>query len=211
MNKQKKQLIGLCLLLVICAGAYLGLKTYNEKAEEKEQQQAERETATAVQVDSDKVVFFSYQSGGETLTFEKEEDTWYYQPDHSIKIDQSSIASMLSAVAEITAQEKLENVKDTAEYGFEEPLNALQFETSEGSYTVTLGMKNEITGQYYVKNSQSDTVFLIDTDLSAVFSKTVEELTAQEEESSTEDSKDESSAEGSSTEDSADTENSEEE
>lgn len=182
MDKQKKHFIGLCLFLVICAGAYFGLKAYNEKVEKQEQQKTESETVTAVQVDNEAVTSFSYQLQGNTLTFEKEDDTWYYQPDHSINIDQNGITSMLSAVAEITTQKKLEDVEDTAEYGFDEPLNVLQFETSEGSYTVTLGMKNEVTGQYYVMNSESDKVYLIDTDLSSTFSKTVEQLTAQEEE-----------------------------
>lgn len=209
MNKQKNQLIGLCLFLVVCAGAYMGLKTYNEKAQEKEQQKTESETVTAVEVDNDAVTSFSYQSAGETLTFEKEDDTWYYQPDHSIPIDQNGITSMLSAVAKVTTQEKFKDVEDTAEYGFDEPLNVLQFETAEGSYTVTLGMKNEVTSQYYVRNSESDMVYLIDTDLSSTFAKTVEELTAEEEETDTDnteendvDSTEENSSSDESTEDS---------
>lgn len=181
MKKQKRQLLVLCLLLVICAGAYLGLKAYNDAAKEKEQQETEKDTVTAIQVNSDDVTSFSWQSQGETLTFEKEEDTWYYQPDHSIKIDQDGIGDLLSAVEKVTTQNKLEDVEDTAEYGFDDPTNVLTFKTGEESYTVTLGMKNEVTSQYYVKNSQSDTIYLIDTDPSATFAKTVEDLTAQEE------------------------------
>ena len=62
MKKQKRQLLVLCLLMVICAGAYLGLKAYNDAAKEKEQQETEKDTVTAIQVNSDDVTSFSWIS-----------------------------------------------------------------------------------------------------------------------------------------------------
>lgn len=186
MDGQKKQFIGICILVVLCAAAYFGLKTYNEKAAEKEQQEAEDKKVEAVSIDKEKVKSFSYQVDGNTLTFEKEEDTWYDKDDHSINIDQDAISTMLDAVAEVTAEEKLENVEDTSEYGFDSPTNVLTFEMEDGTRTITIGMQNEITSEYYIMDNNSDAIYVVTTNLNATFSKSVEDVTAKEEEETTE-------------------------
>lgn len=181
MNGQKKQFIVICVFLVVCIAAYFVLKSYQEKTLEKEQKQAESEKITVIQIDSSTVTSFSYQLDGTGLVFEKEEDTWYYEKDHSIPIDQDAVTAMLSMVKKVTASEELKDVKDQAEYGLGQPSNVLKFCTEDGEKTITIGMKNEITGQYYLTGSKSGSVYLTDTDLSASFGKTVEELTVQEE------------------------------
>lgn len=186
MDGQKKQFIGICILVVLCAAAYFGLKTYNEKAAEKEQQEAEDKKVEAVSIDKEKVKSFSYLVDGNTLTFEKEEDTWYDKDDHSINIDQDAISTMLDAVAEVTAEEKLENVEDTSEYGFDSPTNVLTFEMEDGTRTITIGMQNEITSEYYIMDNNTNAIYVVTTNLSATFSKSVEDVTAKEEEETTE-------------------------
>ena len=94
MDGQKNQFIGICVLVVLCVAAYFGLKNYNEKAAEKAQKEEESKKIEAVSIDKDTVISFSYQVEGNTLTFEKQDDTWYYQPDHSINIDQDAISTM---------------------------------------------------------------------------------------------------------------------
>lgn len=185
MDGQKKQFIGICILVVLCAAAYFGLKTYNEKAAEKEQQEAEDKKVEAVSIDKEKVKSFSYLVDGNTLTFEKEEDTWYDKDDHSINIDQDAISTMLDAVAEVTAEEKLENVEDTSEYGFDSPTNVLTFEMEDGTRTITIGMQNEITSEYYIMDNNTNAIYVVTTNLSATFSKSVEDVTAKEEEETT--------------------------
>ncbi|MEG0961709.1 MAG: DUF4340 domain-containing protein [Lachnospiraceae bacterium] len=180
MDRQKKQLLIICVLFLVSLGTYFGLKAYHNSETEQEKEKTKNETVTAIKVDSKKVNAFSYQIEGTELTFEKQEDIWYYQPDHNIKIDQNSMTSMLSSVNKLTTTQKLTKGSNPDEYGFQNPQNVLTFETDQGTYTVTLGMKNEVTGQYYVKNSESDTIYLIDTDLNTTFSKTVEQVTAVE-------------------------------
>lgn len=182
MDGQKKQFIGICILVVLCLTAYLGLKIYNEKSANKEQEKADSNKIEAVNIDSEKVKSFSYQTEAATLTFEKEKDTWYYQPDHSIKIDQEKIRDMLETVKSITAEEKLENIKNTKEYGFDHPLNILTFVMEDGTRTVTVGMKNDITSQYYIMDNNSDAIYIVNKDLSTPFSKSLEDMKAAEKE-----------------------------
>ncbi len=178
MNGQKKQFIGICVLVVLCVAAYFGLKTYNAKTAEKEQKEEESKKIEAVKIDKEKVNAFSYQLNGTTITFEKDGDTWYYQPDHSINIDQDKINTMLAAVADVTSEEKLENVEDTSEYGFDNPTNVLTFTMGDGTRTITIGMQNEITNQYYIMDNNSDTIYIVDSSMSTAFSKSVEDMTA---------------------------------
>lgn len=187
MDGQKKQFIGICILVVLCVAAYFGLKVYNEKAAEKEQQEAEEKKIEAFSIDKEKVNSFSYQVDGNTITFEKEEDIWYYKEDHSISIDQDAISTMLESAAEVTAEQKLENVEDISEYGFDSPTNILTFEMEDGTRTITIGMQNEITSEYYIMDNNSDAIYVVQTNLNATFSKSVEDVTAEEEEESTED------------------------
>lgn len=182
MDGQKKQFIGICVLVIVCVAAYFGLKTYNEKAAEQEQKEEESKKIEAVSIDKDAVKSFSYQIDGNTITFEKEEDTWYYQPDHSINIDQDAISEMLDAVTAVTAEEKLENVEDTSEYGFDSPTNVLTFTMEDGTRTITIGMQNEITSEYYIMDNNSSAIYVVETNLNTTFSKSVEDVTAEEEE-----------------------------
>lgn len=185
MNGQKKQFIGICILVVICAVAYFGLKTYNEKAAEQEEQEAEAEKIEAVSIDTDSVNAFSYQLDGAAITFEKEDDTWYYKEDHSINVDQDAITDMLDAVAQVTATQRLEEVADTSEYGFDSPANVLTFEMEDGTRTITIGMQNEITGEYYIMDNNSDAIYVTETNPGSAFSKSVEDVTLEEDETAT--------------------------
>ena len=153
-----------------------------------EQQEAEEKKIEAFSIDKEKVNSFSYQVDGNTITFEKEEDIWYYKEDHSISIDQDAISTMLESAAEVTAEQKLENVEDISEYGFDSPTNILTFEMEDGTRTITIGMQNEITSEYYIMDNNSDAIYVVQTNLNATFSKSVEDVTAEEEEEeSTED------------------------
>lgn len=181
MDGQKKQFIGICILVIVCVAAYFGLKTYNEKAAEQEQKEEESKKIEAVSIDKDAVKSFSYQIDGNTITFEKEEDTWYYQPDHSINIDQDAISTMLDAVTVVTAEEKLENVEDTSEYGFDSPTNVLTFTMEDGTRTITIGMQNEITSEYYIMDNNSSAIYVVETNLNTTFSKSVEDVIVEEE------------------------------
>lgn len=186
MDGQKKQFIGICVLVILCVAAYFGLKTYNEKATEKEQKEEESKKIEAVSVDKDAVKSFSYRLEGNIITFEKEEDTWYCQSDHNISINQDTIDAMLDAVTEVTVEEKLENVEDTSEYGFDSPTNVLTFTMEDGTRTITIGMQNEITGEYYIMDNNSSAIYVVETDLSATFSKSVDDVTVEETETTEE-------------------------
>lgn len=182
MEKQKKQFIVVLILLVVAVAAYLILHVYNDKKEAKE----EADTITITDFDTDDVTAFSYQLNGETLSFTKDGDNWLYDGDTSLDLDEDSITSMLSAVSNLTTEEALEEYDSLSDYGLDTPSNTITVTTADGTITLLAGNQNEITNSYYMMTSDSDTVYLISTDLNSTFSSAVDDLIAEEEETETE-------------------------
>lgn len=185
MDKQKKQFIVLCVILVAFAAVFFGLKEFAKYQEEKEAEKEEAAKITALTLEADEITEFSYQYKGETITFVKEEDTWYYKDDTSISIIQSSIETMLSKVEKIIAEQQIADPEDISQYGFDEPQNVISLQMGDDTITVTIGMENEITSQYYMMISGDDSVYLTDSTVYSGFQKSVEDVTEEEEEEET--------------------------
>lgn len=182
MEKQKKQFAVLLAVLVVMILVYLGIRFYNQKAEEKETAEEEAETVTVTDFDTDDVTAFSYQLNGETLSFTKDGDNWFYDGDVTLDLDESVVTTMLSAASNLTTTDVLDEYDSLADYGLDAPENTITITTSDGVITLMVGSSNEITGDYYMMTGDSDTVYLISSSLSSSFGKTVEELIAEEEE-----------------------------
>lgn len=72
------------------------------------------------------------------------------------------------------------NTADTAEYGFDAPVNVITFTTAAGKTTLTLGMENPVTGQYYLQKDGGGEIYLIPSTLEAGFSTTLDEMVKAE-------------------------------
>ena len=71
MKKQKKQFLGMLLVLAVLAAAYGGIHVYNQKQEEKEASEEEAEKLTVVDFKTDDVTAFSYVLGGQVYAYTK--------------------------------------------------------------------------------------------------------------------------------------------
>ena len=182
MRKQQKQFIILCVVLIAFIAIFLGLKEYTKHREEIEAAGQEEETVNVTTISIDEITEFSYQYESDTISFVKEEDVWYYKDDRSISIYQSMIETMLSKLEKITAEGRITESEDISEYGFGDPLNVIELNLGDTVYTVTIGMKNDITGQYYLMVSDDDTIYLTDSTIYNGFQKSVEDLTEEEDE-----------------------------
>ena len=191
MENQKKQLIGILVLLVILIAAFFGIRAYNEAKEEKETEEELAETIQVVDLALDDITAFSYQIAGETLSFRKDGESWIYEQDESIDIDEDVIETMLSYAASVTASDTFEPEVSLDEYGLATPANTIVLMTNDSEVTLALGNYNSLVGSEYLM--KDDMIYLVDSTLSTQFSKTVEDLTYVEPE--TEDTEEESSTE----------------
>lgn len=181
MQKQKKQLLVMVILLVIGILAYVGIRIYNEKQEEKKAAEEEENKITVTDMKSEDITGFSYQYEGELLEFEKEDGTWYYKGDKSIAMDQDQITSMLETAAGLGAETEVSDYETLSEYGLDTPANTITLTDGTETVTLLLGNKNEMLSQYYVKKKEEDTVYLVSVSLETIFGKSVSDLTEVEE------------------------------
>ena len=188
MKKQKKQLIALCILLLICIVAWVGLTKWNKSQEQKKQEEEEASKVTVTDVNTEDVNAFSYQYNNETLSFVKEDDTWYYEADKSISLDQDTMETLIATTAQLTAEQEIKDYEDLSEYGLETPSNTITLTTGDGTTTLLIGNRNDMLSQYYVKTDQSDSIYLAGSAVYTTYQKGIADLTVTEstEESATE-------------------------
>jgi hypothetical protein len=176
MKKQQKQMIALLAVLVVLGAAFFGIKQYNKIQDEKPEEE-ETEGEVILDVNSDDVVRISFDYEGETYTFEKEDDTWYYAEDHDLPIYQYRITALASAIAPFTADQVIENVEDMSTYGLSEPQQTITFETATGSYILYVGDTNSVTSSRYVSLPSEGNVYVVPASTISKFSITVDDVT----------------------------------
>ncbi|MGN0168351.1 MAG: DUF4340 domain-containing protein [Acetatifactor sp.] len=158
MEKQRKQIVILLVILVVLAALLFGVKQYNKAQAEKP---AETNKEVIIDVNSDDIIRYSYDYEGETYTFEKEGDTWYYAEDHSLKLLQYRTGSLPEGVAPLEATQVIEDVTDLSQYGLNEPQKTISYETATESYILYVGDRNSVTASYYVCMPSDATVYVI--------------------------------------------------
>lgn len=188
MKKQKKQLIALCILLLICIVAWVGLTKWNKSQEQKKQEEEEVSKVMVTDITTEDINAFSYQYNNETLSFVKEDGTWYYEADKSISLDQNTMETLVATAAQLTAEQKIKDYEDLSEYGLDTPSNTITLTTGDGTTTLLIGNKNDMLSQYYVKTDQSDSIYLAGSAVYTTYQKGIADLTVTEstEESATE-------------------------
>lgn len=180
MQKQKKQMIAVIVVLILFAGAYIGMHFFNEKQAEKETAKEEAEKIYVTDVSEKDIKAFSYQNGNETLSFTKNKDTWTSENDDTLDMDENTISTMLGNITKLEAEEKMDASEDLSEYGFDTPTNVITFTTDSKTTTLVIGMKNDITGQYYVKKDDEDTLYLVSAAMPNAFEKALEDLVVED-------------------------------
>lgn len=76
-----------------------------------------------------------------TYTFTKDGDTWTYDGDTSLDMDEEAIDSMLATLSSLTAIEEISDYTDLKEFGFDQPEDLISYTTSEGSVSLFVGNK----------------------------------------------------------------------
>ncbi|MCD2493516.1 DUF4340 domain-containing protein [Lacrimispora sp. NSJ-141] len=175
-----KKLIIVLILLVICIGAYFVVRRLDLNKTDS----GEEEKVYVNQMEADVITGFSYVCGEDTLAFSKDGDTWRYDGNHELSMNQTSMASMAAALAEIQAVQVLEDHEELSEYGLDTPSNTISITTKEGTRELIIGNENEAADGYYAMINGEDKVYLISSSLPSKFSAaldTLEETEAEDE------------------------------
>lgn len=159
---KKNKLMILLIVLVALVAVYFGLSAYNKHAENKKEEK-EKEAEIHL-VDADSLTKISYTNGSTTMTFVSEDGTWYYDEDHEIPIDQSTIESLESTITGLEAVREIDDPDDLEDYGLTSPLYEISYTDSDDKeHTLHVG---DATGEnYYVSVDDSEKVYTIDSSL----------------------------------------------
>ncbi|MCR5255965.1 MAG: DUF4340 domain-containing protein [Acetatifactor sp.] len=176
MSRQLKQLILMVIVLVVLVAVYFGVTKYQEsKKDDKEENSSE---VTVIDGDSDSIESFTYTYDGNTYSYEKEDDTWYYADDHSLEVTQYMIKNMLANLAPFKTENVIENVEDLSQFGLDAPSRTVKWVMNGEEYEITFGDFNTIAEVYYVYvNGDSSKVYTTESSTYTLFNKDIYALT----------------------------------
>lgn len=180
MTKQKKQFLLMWIFLVVFLIAFFGIRWYNRQ-EEKKEKEADAQEITAVSIDADAVDAFSYAKDGTKYAFTAGADGWTCDSEPDRRLDADKIAAMLGSVKQVAATEQIDEYESLADFGLDEPQMTLTFTCGGKDTTIEIGSRNEMLDGYYLRVDKKDPVYLADSTVKNAFSKTLEDLTAEEE------------------------------
>lgn len=214
MNKQKRTFVILAIVLVACLAGYLGLLNYNKyKSDDDSESESDSVEALSLESSDVKSISFlidgqeysfsrikSEDTSDETESTESEktdteteensesstddDDQWVCDNDTSLKINTSKVTSLLGNATSITASKKFDSDADTSDFGLDEPQNVVKLSTADETYTITIGEKNAMLGEYYIK--VNDDVYLSSNTILGTIPDSIDDMIATEDSESTE-------------------------
>ena len=214
MNKQKRTFVILAIVLVACLAGYLGLLNYNKyKSDNDSESESDSVEALSLDSSDVKSLSFlidgqeytfsrikSEDTSDETESTESEktdteteenaesstddDDQWVCDNDTSLKINTSKVTSLLGNATSITASKKFDSDADTSDFGLDEPQNVVKLSTADETYTITIGEKNAMLGEYYIK--VNDDVYLSSNTILGTIPDSIDDMVATEDSESTE-------------------------
>ena len=119
-----------------------------------------------------------------TESSSEDEVQWGCDNDPSMKVNTSKVTTLLGSATAITAAQEFDSDTDTSDFGFDNPQNIVKLNTSDKTYTITIGAKNAMLGQYYIK--VDDKVYLSSTTLPGQIPNSIDDMVAADDSESTE-------------------------
>ena len=175
MKKKSMNLITAVAVLVVLSGAYVGVKTYVAKQEEKENAEEEEEKTQVFSISSEDVQSIKFVIDKKEVTFEKNNDEWVKSDEKDFPVDQDKLIEAIGSLNNVEADRVLDNVTDTTEYGLDDPTNTITITDKDGKETVLhVGMENASTSQYYVENGEDESkIYVVADSVFQPFMKTL--------------------------------------
>ena len=178
MKNRKKALIIAVICLAAAAVLYLLAVKLNQKEENED---SSDDSLVISSVDSDKITAISYEKDGKSLSFIKEDGTWYDAEDKSFPVDQDSLTTMTNALGAVSATRKLEDPEDLSEYGLDSPILTVRYTSSDNKEAeFSVGDTNDAASGAYLKISGDDAVYLVASDFADSFNSDIYQLADME-------------------------------
>lgn len=182
MNKQKKQLLLLLFVLLLAVGAFLLVSRIPGEDEAEE-----AESYSVTNLDAENVCKLSFMNENGTFTLTKQGDSWVYEGDKALDMDEDAVDNLVNKVAALTSENCMEQVEDASIYGLDEPIVTILVSDGTTSYTLLVGDYNDMTYTYYLcLEDDKGTVYTTTSYNVSSFMDGIDNLIAEEEETESE-------------------------
>ena len=161
MDRKKKKTIILLVMILLLIVANGAASAWNDKSEKKKEKEAE--ASKIYLTDAGDIIAYSYSDGNQNMSFTKVDDTWEYDEDNEIPVNQDTVQSTADAIRQITAVRELDNPDQLSEYGLDKPSYTIQFQDNDGVTTEIL-IGNGAGENYYATVGDSGKVYTISSD-----------------------------------------------
>lgn len=177
MKNRKKALIIAMICLAAAAVLYLLVVKMNQKEANSESD----DSLVISSVDSGQITAISYEKDGKSLSFIKEDGTWYDAEDKKFPVNQDSLTTMTNTLGAVSATRKLEKPEALSEYGLDSPVLTVRYTASDGKEAeFIVGDTNDAAGGAYLKISGDDAVYLVSSDFADSFNSDIYQLADME-------------------------------
>lgn len=154
--KKYKSLIILLAVLVVLVVAYVVTGQLKKKSAEKENEQKQ----IAV-LDMSDITSIQYTNGTDTMSFIKEDGTWYSESDKEFPLQQSSLESMAETFGTLSANRELTDGDTLADYGLEEPQYTITLKDADGEQQ-NIYIGNAAGEDYYMTVGDKEKIYTVD-------------------------------------------------
>lgn len=177
MKRSIKSLI-LLMVLAVFAGGYFLIDAMTN------QQVNVQESAGSYPLlgEGANIAALSWERDGATIALRKNGDAWQVEGDAEYPLDQEAVKALVSSLAALAGNLRLEGVDAPEDYGLDAPTLVAEIELADGqTRTLSLGNETLLGGEYYVSAGEAGVVYVTDVALSSVLSASLDELTQWEE------------------------------
>lgn len=154
--KKYKSLVILLAVLVVLVVAYVVTGQLKKKSAEKENEQKQ----IAV-LDMSDITSIQYTNGTDTMSFIKEDGTWYSESDKEFPLQQSSLESMAETFGTLSANRELTDGDTLADYGLEEPQYTITLKDADGEQQ-NIYIGNAAGEDYYMTVGDKEKIYTVD-------------------------------------------------
>lgn len=117
----------------------------------------------------------SYNNNGETLSFEKDRNKWYYSKNKKYPITQSSLESLASTFQKVEAVRELKNADALKDYGLDKPTYTVRVKDKSGK-SVIYYIGNATGENYYITYGDKSKIYTVSSDIASGLSSSLDDL-----------------------------------
>jgi len=179
-KKKKNKIVPLLVLvgiMAVLAAVYVSLSAANDRREAEEAAAANADTTIMLaEMDASTITSLSYRYGDqEFITLDQSGGAWKWSEDALFPLNQTTVASMASAIARIGAMRTVDG-GEAADYGLENPTCEIRV-TYNGNttYKYAIGDYNSFAGGYYFRDDDGS-FYIIASGLLPYFQKDMDDL-----------------------------------